>query len=262
MEKDLHLETQYNTIAETFSQEHKEKNQINRTKMYECIDSDLRNQKVLDLGCGDGFDANHYHSLGAKVTGIDASASLLSLAKEEYPHIQFIEARAEKLPFPKESFDQVFSKYAIMTSADMEPIFSEIHRVLKPGGTMIILCTHPFRQFMEKQQTYAQDVEETRDYFTQQIVECKILDNTVTVFEPSHTLEEYFSSGVLKKFEIQRFTESFDPAADRIGSAKYPGFFIIKAQKRKELREISFFELLKAKINGGTVNSIKKILGK
>lgn len=87
------------------------------------------------------------------------------------------------------------------------------------------LVTHPLRQYLEKK-------DPTIDYFEQRVVDCHILNNTITVKEPTHTMNEYLSSEFLKDFDAQEFEECWDAAAERVDGRKYPGYFILKAKKR------------------------------
>lgn len=221
----LDIREQYNQFPKEFSINQTTKNQVNRTMAYEMVNPHLINANVLDLCCGDGVDAGYFTQQGAKVVGIDASEGLINLARTDYPHIRFDVGLAEQLPYENEQFDVVYSKYAIMTSADMQPIFNEAHRVLKPGGVFVYLVTHPIRQFMEKKQHNA-------NYFKKEIVDCVILDGTVTVKEPTHKFTEYFNKDFFEKFELVDFTEAYDPAAEMVSGAVYPGFMIIKAKKK------------------------------
>lgn len=217
---------QYNIFSKKFSQNHIVPNQINRNLMFEFIGKNIKGKKVLDVGCGDGFDLAHYIKLGANVYGVDASKNLATIATKRLPKANIKVALAEKMPYKNNFFDFVFSKYAIMTSANLKPIFNEVHRVLKPNGILIYLCTHPFRQFLEKKKNNA-------DYFKKEIVKSHILNNTITVQEPSHTFNEYFNSDFFSKFEMLDYIETYDPAAEKINNAIFPGFFIVKARKKQ-----------------------------
>src|SRR5205823_1611778 len=154
--------------------------------------------KLLDIGCGDGTDLAYYKEHGADVYGLDASKELIKMAQAKLPDGKLFAGYFENMPFQDSKFDAVLSKYAIMTSADMEPVFKEIHRVLKPGGTMMYLVTHPFRQYFEKR-------EERADYFEQKIVDSHILGNTVTVREPTHTMTEYLNPYLFKNFDVEAY---------------------------------------------------------
>lgn len=220
------LREQYNPLAAIFSEKQSTLNQKNRDIAHAFTTPHVRRgMHLLDLCCGDGTDAGFFSELGAQVTGIDASAQLLQIARETYPHIPFQEAVAEQLPFQNETFDVIFSKYAIMTSRSLSPIFSEVYRTLKPDGIFIYLVTHPLRQYLERKKACA-------NYFKQEVVCSEILDGTVTVAEPTHTFSEYFNPGFFSKFELLDYAEHYDPAAERINNAVYPGFMIVKAQKK------------------------------
>jgi hypothetical protein len=64
------------------------------------------------------------------------------------------------------------------------------------------------------------------------VVDCHILGNTVLVKEPTHTMSEYLNDFLFKNFDVLSYDEQWDPAAESIGGKKYPGYFILKAQKR------------------------------
>jgi ubiquinone/menaquinone biosynthesis C-methylase UbiE len=224
------ISKQYNDFAHIFSANHgigENSNNKNRLHFYSMLERlPLKPHAcVLDLACGDGFDAKHYTDVGFETVGIDASKEMIRIAKENHPTIDFRVSLAEDLPYSDECFDAVFSKYAIMTSKDMGKIFNEVNRVLKKDGYFAYLVTHPFRQYFEKKDQEA-------DYFHQEIVTSNILNNSVSVKEPSHTLNEFFSQEFLSTFDLIAFEEDFDPAAERIEGRTYPGYFIVIAKKR------------------------------
>lgn len=223
MKKDIRK--QYDDFAKDFSINQTEQNQVNREYLYSYVSDNVENKKILDLCCGDGVDSEYFRQLGANVIGIDGSSELIKIANDKYSKNKFDIGMAEELPYDDQSFDVVYSKYAIMTSANIQPIFNEIYRVLKSGGEFIYLVTHPTRQFFERRTLDA-------NYFSQTNVKSHILDRTVTVIEPTHTFNEYFNADFFSKFELLNFEEVFDPAAESIYGAKYPGFFIVKAKKK------------------------------
>lgn len=226
----MDLAKQYNNFAKNFSDVNdmgENSNRENRELFYSYLDFVKPGMKLLDLACGDGLDLAHYKELGARVYGIDASEEMIALSKQRLPETDLLVGLFEELPYENEYFDVVLSKYAIQTSADTEPIFREIYRVLKPGGIMMYLVTHPFRQYFEKKDIQA-------DYFEQKTVDSILFNNAIIVKEPTHTLNEYLSYFLFENFDVQLYEEIWDPAAEQIDGKRYPGFFILRAKKRKK----------------------------
>jgi arsenite methyltransferase len=103
-------------------------------------------EDVLDLGSGAGTDsliaAQMVGSAGT-VTGIDMTAEMLEKARAAaaelgLDNVTFLEGEVERLPFADESFDVVISNGVIDLVPDKDAVFSEIHRVLRPGGRIQI----------------------------------------------------------------------------------------------------------------------------
>jgi arsenite methyltransferase len=99
-------------------------------------------ERVLDLGSGAGTDslvASRLVGPSGSVTGIDMTPEMLEKARSAAAglgadNVTFIEADAEHLPFADESFDVVISNGVIDLIPDKDAVFSEIFRVLTPGG--------------------------------------------------------------------------------------------------------------------------------
>lgn len=219
----------YNKIAKKFSNINNvgtRSNRDNRKVFYGLIDFVKSGMKLLDLGCGDGLDLVHYKSLEANVFGLDASEEFLKIAKNRLPDQDIRLGSFEKTSFENGFFDIVLSKYAIQIVPNLEPVFKEVFRILKPGGIFMYLVTHPIRSYFEKK-------EKTGDYFKQKVFHSRILNNALVVEEPSHTMNEYLNKEFLEKFDVQFFGEYWDPSAERIGGKKYPGYFILTAKKRE-----------------------------
>jgi ubiquinone/menaquinone biosynthesis C-methylase UbiE len=71
--------------------------------------ADLKQARVLEIGCGDGRLTWRYAESANRVTGIDPDAERLQTALEALPstltHVTFVQAHAEDLPFRRETFD-------------------------------------------------------------------------------------------------------------------------------------------------------------
>ena len=109
-----------------------------------------KNDKVLDLGCGNG---RYYELLKhTDYIGTDNSEELIELAKEKYPEAKFQVADALNLPFADNSFDQIYSIAVIhhIPSEELRLKFlQEIRRVLKPSGK-VTLTAWKFHQKKER----------------------------------------------------------------------------------------------------------------
>jgi arsenite methyltransferase len=105
-----------------------------------------RSEIVLDLGSGAGTDslvAAQMVGPQGRVTGVDMTPEMLAKARAaaaemEAMNVEFVEGEAEALPFDAESFDVVISNGVIDLAPDKDAVFSEIHRVLRPGGRIQI----------------------------------------------------------------------------------------------------------------------------
>jgi ubiquinone/menaquinone biosynthesis C-methylase UbiE len=77
------------------------------------------------------------------VTGLDMTPEMLAKARAaaaemEAANVEFVEGEVEKLPFGDASFDVVISNGVIDLVPDKDAVFSEIYRVLRPGGRIQI----------------------------------------------------------------------------------------------------------------------------
>ena len=90
---------------------------------------------VLDLGCGDGQLSRRIAESGAHVLGVDASAEMISAARERGMEAEH--AKAEELPFRDATFDAVFSNAVLHWVRGQDAMLKQVHRVLKPGGRFV-----------------------------------------------------------------------------------------------------------------------------
>ena len=101
---------------------------------------------VLDLGSGAGNDCFVARALVGKsgrVTGLDFSPDMIMKARGNnlklgFSNVEFVEGDIEKMPLPSDVFDVVLSNCVLNLVPDKSKAFSEIFRVLKPGGHFCI----------------------------------------------------------------------------------------------------------------------------
>ena len=96
-------------------------------------------KRILDLGCGDGTRLS-YLSKGKYGVGIDGSKKAISLAKEKYKVVEFINGNIEKLPFKDASFDLVYSAFVLEHLTQPEDVLNEAIRVTAPEGKICLIA--------------------------------------------------------------------------------------------------------------------------
>lgn len=99
--------------------------------------------QALDIACGTGdlTRALAHRYPNAQVIGLDLTPEMLERARAigAPPGVRFVEGNMQALPFPDNAFDVVTGGYALRNAPDLETALREIHRVLKPGGTLAVL---------------------------------------------------------------------------------------------------------------------------
>ena len=101
-------------------------------------------EKIVDIGSGAGFDsfvaAGQVTSSG-RVVGIDMTPEMLDKSRHTantlgLTNVEFLEGIAETIPVADSWADAVISNGVINLCADKQTVFSEIYRILRPGGTL------------------------------------------------------------------------------------------------------------------------------
>ena len=98
---------------------------------------------TLEVGCGEGRVCRDMASRGHRVTGVDASPTLVDAASAMDSASIYKVADAESLPFDDSSFDVVVAYNSLMDVGDMPVAVHEASRVLVKGGRMAVCVTHP-----------------------------------------------------------------------------------------------------------------------
>jgi len=97
-----------------------------------------RGGRVLDAGCGRSLFTEIRPDWPFTIVAADVDHDLLRSRKAQFPDLRWLVADAHPLPFRDATFDALFAGELVEHLADPRPGLAEFHRVLRPGGTLIL----------------------------------------------------------------------------------------------------------------------------
>lgn len=99
---------------------------------------------ALDAGCGTGRLTGELVSIGYESIGVDVTAEMLAVAGQMVPAADFRGGSFDRLPVDDDSVDLIVSGLAVCHANDLDAVFAEFARVLRPGGHFVMSNPHPF----------------------------------------------------------------------------------------------------------------------
>jgi SAM-dependent methyltransferase len=107
---------------------------------------DVAGRRILDAGCGSGPLFTALRDRGAIVTGFDSSTKMVELARRRLGADAALQVAdlASPLPFPDGAFDDVIASLVLHYLEDWTAPLTELRRVLRTGGRLIVAVDHPF----------------------------------------------------------------------------------------------------------------------
>jgi SAM-dependent methyltransferase len=189
---------------------------------------------TLEVGCGEGRVTRDLVARGHRVTGLDASPSLLSAAAEADPAGRYVVGRAEVLPFDDGAFDLVVAYNSLMDVDDMPVAVSEAARVLAPGGRLCACITHP----LQTAGRWEHEDDDAPFVVSESYLDRRRMDEPIErnglqfTFESwCYPLEAYASALEEAGMPIEAMREPADPAGGRW--ARVPMFLMWRALKAR-----------------------------
>jgi SAM-dependent methyltransferase len=107
---------------------------------------DWAGRDVVDVGCGDGFHLPRFARTARRVVGVEPYRPLVRRARARVAGLPTVEVRAgsaQRLPLPDASVDVVHARTAYFFGPGCEPGLDEADRVLRPGGSLVIVDLDP-----------------------------------------------------------------------------------------------------------------------
>ncbi len=172
----------------------------NKTRDLEAVSlrsvlSGYRFKRILEIGCGTGKNTVFLVSISEEVVAVDLSEEMLSIAKTKVPteHVDFIQADITKSwDFLTGDVDLVTFSLVLEHIKDLQPVFDNVYKILRPGGKVYIGELHPFKQYNGTKARF----------------ETERGTEVVTCF--NHHLSDFTGASQQSGFEIEYLGEYFD----------------------------------------------------
>lgn len=132
----------YEAVAERYRERHGDRRPIaGQIEAFdEAVDGAGDRPRVLDVGCGPGWETATLCDLGYDVVGVDLTPAFLSQAREEAPSADLARMDMRRLGFAAESVDGVWAlaSFLHVPRADAPATLAGFERVLRPGGVLYL----------------------------------------------------------------------------------------------------------------------------
>ena len=176
---------------------------------------DVKGKRVLDLGCGSGQASIALARQGAHAIALDASARQLErarrLAEAEEVRVEWHRSDLADLAFLRaDSVDVVFSAHALAEVEDLDRVFRQVHRVMRPGSAFVFSYEHPValctgRDAASEGTLPLGNLEVRRSYFERAQLTVERDGETITLF--TRTIAEVFAAAGRAGFRIDVLLE-------------------------------------------------------
>jgi ubiquinone/menaquinone biosynthesis C-methylase UbiE len=192
------------------------RDEMNNPAMFRLL-GDIKSKKVLDIGCGEGFNTRLLAEKGASVVGVDFSEEMIKLAIAEEDKrkqgIEYYVADACNLNvFEDGSFEIVTAFFAIQDIEDYVGAIKEVARVLRPDGRFVFSITHPcFEVRMVKDRIISGWIYDTNKKKGE---EEKVIYSRAGESPKYFAVDEYFNRTIERvPWTMERMTEQFETTA-------------------------------------------------
>lgn len=204
---------------------------------------DLRDKKVLDLGCGFGWHCRYAREQHARsVVGVDISKNMLERARlmTDDTNITYVQSTIEDFDYPANEFDLVISSLALHYIPDFEDICKKVYQSLRVGGSFVFSVEHPvFTAVAEQDWYYSPDGEKLfwpiDHYHEEGARQTRFLDNEVTKYH--RNIATQMNALVKTGFQFREMSE-LKPEREQLQDPEWhdalrrPIFLLIAADKQ------------------------------
>ncbi|HEY1245220.1 MAG TPA: class I SAM-dependent methyltransferase [Hyphomicrobiaceae bacterium] len=190
--------------------------------------------KALDVGCGEGRFCRMLKAEGIAAIGVDPTEPLLGQARLRDPAGDYRLGRAEALDFAAGSFDLVVSYLSLIDIPDLSAGLSEMARVLRPGGTLLIAN---LTSFSTAGLTWKRDTKDTLYFAIDRYLEERAERAAwrgIRIQSHHRPLSTYMSLLLAAGLQLRHFSEPAPHGGDPAKADRYrrvPWFLIMEWEK-------------------------------
>ncbi len=178
--------------------------------------------RVLDVGCGFGIYSDFMEKFENIVVALDASKRMVRDGKKRFRELPFVSGSGERLPFKEGTFDAVLCMGTLIYSKSKELFLSELHRVLRNGGTLCVIERNrnsPMHSLVRKLKRSEKSVDDPAGFFSKGELERLVSGAGFTI--------KTVSGDVITLPVFSKYTHAI---AEKVPTAAY--FIAVCAQKR------------------------------
>ncbi|WGL15677.1 malonyl-ACP O-methyltransferase BioC [Microbulbifer bruguierae] len=222
-------------------------------------------QRILDLGSGTGYGCELLRKRfpDAQIIALDLAPEMLAYAREHRPLSNaYVAADAEQLPLADNSFDLVFSSFALQWCYRLPQLFAEIRRVMAPAGNALISTLVP-GTLKELENSWAAvdgnvhvnrflPAEDWRAACVANQLECLVgaeqralhFDNVKTLMRElksigAHNVNREAGKGLLSRSKLRKLTDAYEQQRTAAGlPATYQVLYLQLAQRQSNAAEL------------------------
>ncbi len=192
---------------------------------------EVAGRQVLDAGCGPGFYLEELVARGAEVTGFDASSEMVAVARDRVG--DGVPVRVHSMDDPLDwlgdgTMDLVVCALAYHYANDRPAFLVEVHRILRPGGAMVISTHHPIQDWARLGGSYFTEEPVTETWSRGWVItahRCPLTQLTSEIFEAGFLIER-----LVEPQPVPEMASSHPEASEKL--SRSPAFLLLRLLKR------------------------------
>jgi SAM-dependent methyltransferase len=197
---------------------------------------EIKNKKILDIGCAGGWYTKYLLDNGASVTAIDVNKNMVEITKRRTQNkcpVILADINNGFDFIPDGSIDVVLASLVLHYIKDIEKAFSEINRILKTDGEIIFSIHHPLMEFVLFKRENYMEIELLEDEWImgEEKIKVRFYRRPLNKMLQPLIDKGFYIEKIAEPEPAKEFKEKLPEAYERL--LKKPNFLFIKARKMK-----------------------------